>query len=134
MKAFKISLLIAAAIFAACSNSVTNTNTPSKVRLLEEGTPVTLPPIDTAMGKKLYNQNCAACHKETGKGGAMAIEGKNLDVDDLTTDKFKRMPDAKMYEYIIEGVPDEGMPSFKGKLKEPEMRAIVEYIRVDLQK
>lgn len=134
MKVLKVSLIIAAAIFAACSSTESNTNTQSKVRMPTEGTSVPAIPIDTAMGKKLYNQNCAACHKETGKGGVMALEGKNLDVDDLTTAKMKQLPDAKMYEYIMDGVPDEGMPAFKGKLKEPDLRAIVDYIRVDLQR
>lgn len=134
MKILKISLLFAAAIFAACSNAATNTNTPSKMRPLEEGTPKPLVALDTSTGKTLYNQNCAACHKETGRGGVTVLEGKSIDADDLTSEKFKKMADTKMYEYIIEGVPDEGMPSFKGKLKEPELKAIVDYIRLDLQK
>jgi mono/diheme cytochrome c family protein len=93
------------------------------------------PPPDTAeMGRKLYKQTCAACHKESGKGGKMVFEDKTIAPDDLTSDKIKHLSDQKIFEYITDGVPDEGMPSFKGRLKEPEIREIVKFIRAELQK
>jgi mono/diheme cytochrome c family protein len=92
------------------------------------------PPDTIEMGRKLYKQTCAACHKESGKGGKMVFEGKTINPDDLTSDKIKHLSDQKIFEYITEGVPDEGMPSFKGRLKEPEIREIVKFIRAELQK
>ena len=94
----------------------------------------TPPPDTAAAGRDLYKKNCAACHKESGKGGKMEFEGKSINPDDLTGDKIKHLSDQKIFEYITEGVPDEGMPSFKGKLKEPEIREIVKHIRAELQK
>lgn len=93
------------------------------------------PPADAVeTGRKLFAQNCAACHRETGTGGKMVFEGKTIDPDDLTSEKLKRISDQKIFEYILDGVPDEGMPAFKGKLKEPELREIVKFIRKELQK
>lgn len=97
--------------------------------------PSSAPATDTmAAGRKLYNQNCAACHRVSGKGGAMDFDGKTIDPEDLTSEKMVRTSDEKLYGYIIDGAPDEGMPSFKEKLKEPEIREIVRYMRTSLQK
>jgi mono/diheme cytochrome c family protein len=92
-------------------------------------------PIDPmAAGRKIYNQNCAACHKVSGAGGKMEFNGKTIDPEDLTSEKIKNTPDDKLYGYIISGFPDDGMPSFKEKLKEPEIREVVRYIRTEIQK
>jgi mono/diheme cytochrome c family protein len=53
-----------------------------------------------------------------------------LTVEDLTTAKIKGFSDEKIIGYIMNGVEDEGMPAFKGKLSEGEMRDVVKYIRV----
>ncbi|MEQ1765286.1 MAG: c-type cytochrome [Pyrinomonadaceae bacterium] len=89
---------------------------------------------DLAGGRALFNQNCAACHKENGTGGKMTIEGKTLNVDDLTSDKIKKFTDEKISGYIMNGVVDEGMPSFKDKLAEAQIREIVTYVRRGIQK
>ena len=47
---------------------------------------------------------------------------------------MKKEPDEEYYEYIEEGIPDEGMPSFKDVLKENEIKEVVKYIRAELQK
>jgi mono/diheme cytochrome c family protein len=92
-------------------------------------------PIDPmAAGRKIYNQNCAACHKVSGTGGKMEFNGKTIDPEDLTSEKIKNTPDDKLYGYIISGFPDDGMPAFKDKLKEPEIREVVRYIRAEIQK
>lgn len=117
----------------ACSSGPTgnsaagNANTANKAQN-------TAPADTTATGRELFKRNCAACHKESGKGGKMEFEGKSINPDDLTGDKIKHISDQKIFEYITDGVPDEGMPSFKGRLKEPEMREIVKFIRAELQK
>ncbi len=81
------------------------------------------------MGKELYTENCMICHKESGKGGKVTIKGKSLKPADLTSDHMKKMTDDKIFEHISEGIPDEGMPSFKDKLKEDQIRQIVKHIR-----
>ena len=87
-----------------------------------------------AVGRDLYKQNCAQCHKDTGVGGPVEIEGKKLNPDNLTSDKIKKFSDDKILGYVRDGIEDEGMPSFKGRLSEAEMREVVRYVRVALQK
>jgi mono/diheme cytochrome c family protein len=86
-----------------------------------------------AQGRELYTDNCVGCHKENGKGGKITIEGKSIDPDDLTAQKIKDLPDDRLYRYIHNGIEDEGMPAFKDKLSEAEIREVVRYIRVELQ-
>ena len=78
--------------------------------------------------------NCANCHKEDGSGGEVTIEGRKLNPDDLTSAKIKGFTDEKTLRYIMNGIPDEGMPAFKDKLSEAEMRDVLKFVRVELQK
>lgn len=84
-------------------------------------------------GKKVFEANCILCHKADGTGGRVSVEGKNLNVEDLTSAKIRAFTDEKIIGYIMNGVEDEGMPAFKGRLSEGELRDVVKYIRV-LQK
>ena len=136
LKFFLIATALLAALAVACttekpSNVATNNATVSR------STPAPLPSAtldEVASGRKLYEQNCAGCHKEDGSGGRMEIEGKKINADDLRGDKIKGFTDEKILGYISNGIEDEGMPAFKGKLSEGEMRDVVKYIRVEIQK
>ena len=64
----------------------------------------------------------------------MTIEGRTLNVDDLTSEKIKKFTDEKITGYIVNGVEDEGMPAFKDKLSEAEIRQVVAYVRRGIQK
>lgn len=118
----------------ACGNAPTNTTTSNKSTPVPAATAAATPVDELAGGRALYSQNCAACHKEDGKGGKMTIDGKSLDVDDLTSDKIKKFTDEKISGYIVNGVVDEGMPAFKDKLAEAQIREIVTYVRRGIQK
>ena len=96
--------------------------------------PVGTPEVALAQGRELYKQNCAICHKEDGTGGKMTIEGKTINPDDLTSEKIKKFSDEKISGYIVNGVVDEGMPAFKDKLTEAQIREIVAFVRTDIQK
>ncbi|NNE98913.1 MAG: cytochrome c [Pyrinomonadaceae bacterium] len=91
-------------------------------------------PVEIVSGKDIYVTNCAKCHKEDGTGGKVEIEGKTLKADNLTTEKMKKEPDEEYFEYIEDGIPEEGMPAFKDILKESEIKEVVKYIREELQK
>lgn len=88
---------------------------------------------ELAAGRALYKKNCAACHRENGTGGKITIDGKEINPENLTADKFKNRPDEKLIGYITDG-NDEGMPAFKDKLKPDEIKEVVKYIRGELQK
>jgi mono/diheme cytochrome c family protein len=89
---------------------------------------------DTSAGHDLYAKHCAECHKESGEGGEVVVDGRKMKADNLTDDRRKRLTDEKMIKVMVDGIPDEGMPSYKDKMSEAEMREVVKYVRVDLQK
>jgi mono/diheme cytochrome c family protein len=137
MNTLKTSLLAAIAFWViGCGgppapNSVVNSSAPQPLATAT----VPAAPVDLlANGRKLYSDNCAACHKEDGTGGKMTIEGKSMNVDNLTSEKIKKFTDDKIIGYIYNGIEDEGMPAFKDELSEAEIREVVRYVRVGIQK
>jgi mono/diheme cytochrome c family protein len=136
-----ITTLLSFALFVACSNTGTNTSTANSNNsstIAAKTTPASSTPAgqtdEMAAGHDLYVKNCANCHKESGEGGPVVVEGRKIKPDNLTDDRRKKLSDDKYIKTMIEGVPDEGMPAFKDKLTEDQMRQIIKYIRVDLQK
>jgi len=132
---YGIGMFCAAVFITACSG---NTNTNSVVINNTTNTQVSARPTATidelTSGRKVYEINCAICHKDNGSGGTVEVEGKKLDPDDLTSDKIKKFSDEKIIRYILNGVVDEGMPAFKDKLSEAEIRDVVRYIRTQFHK
>jgi len=140
MNQFKVfAIVFAAALFAiACGQSATPnvSNTTANVNKPSASTPVAAPtaqPDEMAVAKDLYSVNCAVCHKESGKGGKVTVEGRTINPDDITTAKMAAKPDEKFYQYIAEGFPEDGMPAFKAKLSDAEIKALIKYVR-SLQK
>lgn len=88
---------------------------------------------EMASTKKIYTEKCVRCHKEDGTGGKVEIDGTTLKAENFTADKMKNMSDAKYIGYIENGVPDEGMPAFKGKLSDAEIKNLVKFIRQEFQ-
>ena len=130
-------LLIYACNNGASSNNSTNvvvTNTTSTVNTSTIRPESTASNDDLATGRELYNKNCANCHKETGEGGPTVVDGRKMKPDNLTDAHRTKMTDDKYIETMVKGIPDEGMPSYKDKMSEAEMREVVRYIRVALQK
>lgn len=137
MKFVRLATVLAAAfLLGACGqtpspNSAMNNNA-AKPAMSPQAPAV---PVDQlAQGRKIYMDNCAACHKEDGTGGKIEIEGKSISPDDLTSAKIKAFDDKKITSYIYKGIEDEGMPAFKDKLSEAEIREVVRYVRADIQK
>ncbi len=82
-----------------------------------------------ASGSDLYKQNCMICHKDTGKGGKITIEGKSLNPIDLTSARTKAKSDDKLLAEIKEGMPDDGMPAFGAKLSDEQITMIISHFR-----
>lgn len=138
MNLFKLfAIIVAAAFFAvACGQSATPSVSNVTANKPAAATPATASPAqpdEMAVAKGLYSTNCAVCHKETGKGGKVTVEGRTIEPDDITTAKMAAKPDEKFYKYIAEGFPDDGMPAFKAKLSDAEIKALIKYVR-SLQK
>jgi mono/diheme cytochrome c family protein len=99
------------------------------------GTPAPVATVDElASGKKVYETNCMICHNDNGTGGKLRIEGKSLKVEDLTAEKIRKMSNEKIILTVMNGIEDEGMPAFKGKISEGELRDLVKYIRTQFHK
>ena len=130
---------ICALLTVACSStpSTVANNSTNATRAGNGSVPSPLPSAtidELASGRKVYAASCANCHKENGTGGEVTIDGKTLDPEDLTSAKVKGFTDEKMIRIIMNGAEDDGMPAFKGKLSEGELRDVVKFIRVELQK
>ncbi len=89
-------------------------------------------------GKALFQENCASCHGDTGKGGKLEIKGPRL-VGDASTWKLPVFQRA-----VLEGIDDNGraleaaMPHWKNSSfkadagvapRKEEVAAIYRYLR-----
>jgi len=139
MKILKFCLLfsaIALFVFACSENKTANTTTANANKPAANTTATTQPTAtvdELAETKKIYKDKCASCHKEDGSGGKVTIDGTTLNAENFTTDKMKNMSDEKYIKYIEDGIPDEGMPAFKGKISDAEIKNLVKLIRKDFQ-
>ncbi len=131
MNSLKIGVILlgAALLAAACGEGSSNgVNVAGNKTAVSSPQPAETPDV-ILMGKEIYATNCMICHKENGTGGPVTIDGKKLKPDNLTTEKMKLMTDEKLIGYVTNGVVDEGMPSFKDKLTEEEIRLVVSHVR-----
>ena len=80
---------------------------------------------ETANGAAIFKANCAKCHGNKGEGtrkGISFLEGHALE-----------HPVEDFIDQVINGEEDK-MPSFKDKLSDKEIKAVVRYVREVLQK
>jgi len=76
--------------------------------------------LGTGQVAGLYRQHCAVCHGRELQGG---LGGSLIEPRD------GERTDAELAAWIRDGRPETGMPAFKDNLKEPEIRALVIFIR-----
>ena len=137
MNVLKISITtVVAAIFAvscAQQGNQPTANTTNVAKAANAATPApsatAAPKDEMAMAADLYTVNCMTCHKDSGKGGPVTVEGKKINPDDITTAKMAAKSDEKLKSYIVNGFPDDGMPAFKDKLSDAEMVSLVKHVR-----
>ncbi|MFM9905323.1 MAG: c-type cytochrome [Pyrinomonadaceae bacterium] len=137
MKTLKLVIVAATvAIFIAACGQAANTpvvnNEAPKSNQNTALSPAPAAPAkvdEAAEAKELYATNCMICHKDSGKGGKVTVEGKSIDATDISTAKMKAKPDEKFVQYITDGFPDDGMPAFKGKLTVDQIKAIIKHVR-----
>lgn len=141
MKILKLCLCLSAIalfIFACADNKTTNTTTNFNQPAANTNKPTnaqpTAPADELAAAKKIYSEKCERCHKPDGTGGEVDIEGKKIKAANFTSEKLKKEPDSEFIEVIENGETGEGMPAFKGKLTDEEIKSLVKLIRRDFQK
>lgn len=137
MKKLKFCAVIVSALFIlyGCSeNKPANVSQNTAVSNVPTNVHPSETPNEVAMGAKLYTDNCAKCHKDDGTGGKVTVDGKEIDADNLTDKKRVALSDEKIIRVIKEGAEDDGMPAFKDKLTEDQIKEVVRYVRQNLQK
>ncbi len=77
-----------------------------------------------ADGAAIYAERCASCHGADGR--AQTPKGKRKGATDFTSSKWKPN-DARLMKVIANGKA--GMPAFKDKLNEDEIKAVTMYIK-----
>lgn len=138
MNFLKISLILSAfALFVfACDAANKPDNTASNdAKTVEKTNARTSPSAmdEIASGRSVYMETCVRCHKENGSGGKQTIDGTTINAENFTGEKMKSMSDEKYYKYIENGIPDEGMPAFKDKLTDEQIKNVVKFIRKEFQ-
>jgi len=75
-----------------------------------------------ARGEKVYNANCAVCHRPDGKGAGPV---KPLDASQVVLDADKNA----QLQVVLHGRLNGAMPAWQGKLSETEIAAAVTYTK-----
>lgn len=76
-------------------------------------------------GAAIYKSKCAMCHGPDGAG--QTTMGKNLKLRDLRSADVQKQSDADLTKIITDGKGK--MPSYKGKVSDAEIHALVAFIR-----
>lgn len=149
MKFLKYILLTAffALFIYGCSRTATAPSNTANVNLTNGGVVTAGSPTATydaggdqtgstdelASGRKIYEEKCIKCHKADGMGGVTDIEGTKIKAPNFTTDKQKAMPDSEYIDTIENGAKEDGMPAYKGKISDDDIKNLVKYIRKNFQ-
>ncbi len=98
------------------------------------------PPLSVEDGKRLYELNCLPCHGAGGRGGVANPNARGGKIPSLNT-VGSTYTDAELREKALAGVPDpepadprkppppHPMPSWEGRFTEPELQALVAYLK-----
>lgn len=84
---------------------------------------------------KLYGMKCAMCHGKDGKGNPGMAKKFGADALNLLDEASLSKTDDTLLKITLEGEGKPGpsgakpMPSFKGKIKDEEAKALIAYIR-----
>jgi mono/diheme cytochrome c family protein len=90
------------------------------------------PPDALAAARVSYNSACVKCHKETGEGGVVDVDGDKVRVPSFKGGHALKHSDAEYVKQITDG--GEGMPKFKGRLTPEQIDGLVRFIRAEFQK
>lgn len=89
--------------------------------------PVELTETNVALGKRIYAQQCAACHGNSGKGDGPAAKFLGKQLPNFAHHAMRDQTDGELFWKITHGNPP--MPTFKDILTEEEQWQVINYIR-----
>jgi len=114
-------------VVIACTETAPPTNSSTPTSAASPPKPVD----ELAASRANYQKNCEGCHTETGEGGTVKVENKQIKVPSLKSDHAMKRTDEQLTKMITNG--EEEMPSFKDKLKTEEIAAMVKFVRKHFQ-
>ncbi len=76
-----------------------------------------------------FEDHCAVCHNDDGRGGGEIGPNMNPRVPDLTSARTQHLTDGQLYYIITNGVRWTGMPAFGGEHSPEETWQLVSFIR-----
>jgi len=90
--------------------------------------PVRFTEASVERGKKVFKTQCALCHGEKGDGkGDLATEMKLTLPDFTKSDSLAKRTDGELFAII--GTGKEPMPNQKGRMPDPQLWNLVNYLR-----
>ncbi|MES9992022.1 MAG: c-type cytochrome [Candidatus Thiodiazotropha sp.] len=87
---------------------------------------------DPQVGKRIYEDNCAACHGRSGKGDGPLAEVLDLKAMDHTNGaELNKHPNSHLIEIVTFGTPGKSlMPGWKEMLTQEEILGVISYLRL----
>lgn len=82
---------------------------------------------DAAAGKKVFDDNCTACHTATSNDNGVGPGLKGLYKNGKMPSSGKPVNDANVRKQILVG--GNGMPSFKGKISDADIDSLIAYLK-----
>jgi len=90
--------------------------------------PVRFTDASVDRGKKVFKYQCALCHGEKGDGKGDLAKEMSLTMPDFTqADSLSKRTDGELFAIVAAG--KEPMPSQKGRMPEPQIWNVVNYLR-----
>ena len=89
--------------------------------------PVAVNDTSIALGKKVYDRQCASCHGTKGKGDGTAARKLSMRPGDLSSPKLWEQSDGALFWKIAEG--HKPMPTFKDLMSDEERWPVIIYVR-----
>ena len=83
------------------------------------------PAAFAADGAAIYKAKCASCHGADGKG--LTPVGKKMNLRDLGSPEVQKQTDKELYDWTAVGKGK--MPGYKEKLTDPDIKALVVFMR-----
>ena len=134
MKFISLALTCVAIVLVAtaCTETATPTNTNTSRAAATPASPSPAASVDElATARANYAKHCEACHGETGTGGLVKVENKQIKVASLKAEHAIKHTDDQLAKTITGG--QEEMPAFKDKLSQQEIRDMVRFVRKEFQ-
>ena len=87
-------------------------------------------PVDASLGERVYLNNCAVCHGDKGAGAMWTQASLNPPPRAFTSAQTRQeLTRERMITSVTYGRPNTAMMSFRKRLSDAEIAAVVDYVR-----